>query len=192
MGKVMVSISITPDGFADAQNVIVDPEFFKFTLELMADADVVAFGRHTFEMFQGRWPQRLTDPDTPHWVREMAQSLHDIPKVVFSSTLKSTTWHNSTIVNQPFSDYINAFKRDDSGALLTFGSLSLIEALTEKGLVDDYYFNVMPLILGKGEGRLFRQFNLNAPIALKYVDCKRLASGAQIIHYQPAETHPKN
>lgn len=184
MGKVMVLISITPDGFADAQNVIADPEFFEFTNTLMAAADVAAFGRLTFEMFQERWPQRLLDEATPDWVRKMAKALHDIPKIVFSSTLKTTAWHNSTISDQLSADYINAFKRDNDGALLTFGSLSLIEKLTEMNLVDDYYFNVLPLLPGTGDARLFSKLNLNIPHSLKFIDCKHFTSGAHVIHYQ--------
>lgn len=184
MGKVIVLISVTPDGFADAQNVIVDPEFFEFTHSLMSEADVAAFGRLTFEMFQERWPQRLLDEDTPDWVRKMAKALTDIPKVVFSSTLKKTTWHNSTISDQLNAEYINAFKRDNNGALLTFGSLSVIEKLTEMNLVDDYYFNIQPVLPGKGDARFFSKLKLNIPHPLKYVGSKDLASGAHVIHYQ--------
>ena len=186
MGKVKILISITPDGFADAQSIIAGPEFFEFTHELMTASDVVAFGRLTFEMFQERWPQRLLDDSTPDWIRKMAQALHDIPKIVFSSTLKTTTWHNSTIIDHLNADYINAFKRDNDGALLTFGSLSLIEKLTEMNLVDDYYFNILPLLPGKGDARLFNKLNLDIPHPLKFIDSKHFASGAHVIHYQNA------
>jgi hypothetical protein len=59
MGKVIVLISTTPDGFAESQNVIIDPEFFAFTHSLMDVSEAVIFGRNTFEQFQGRWPLRL-------------------------------------------------------------------------------------------------------------------------------------
>lgn len=186
MGKVTVLISTTLDGFADAQNIIIDPEFFEFTHSLMSTAEIVAFGRNTFEIFQERWPQRLRDESTPEWMRKMAQSLHDIPKVVFSSTLKKTTWNNSTIVGKLEADYIKSFKQNDGGTMLTFGSLSLIEALTEMKMVDDYYFNVQPLLPGKGESRFFSKMNLSGSHLLKYVDNTQLASGAHVIHYKSA------
>ena len=118
----------------------------------------------------------------------MAQSLHDIQKIVFSSTLKTTTWHNSTIVNKLEIDYIKSFQKNSKGGLLTFGSLSLVESLIELNLVDDYYFNIQPLIPGKGDARFFSKMNLKAPHSLKYIDYKQLTSGAHIIHYQNA--HP--
>ncbi|MGY3211511.1 dihydrofolate reductase family protein [Mucilaginibacter sp. HD30] len=190
MGKVIVLISVTPDGFADAENVIANAEFFEFTHGLMANADVAAFGRLTFEMFQDRWPGRLINEDTPGWVRKMAKALHHIPKIVFSSTLKNTTWHNSSIVDQLNTDYINAFKRDNKGALLTFGSLSLIEELTKMNLVDDYYFNILPVLPGKGHARLFSKLNSDLPLGLKFIDSINFASGAHVMHYQSDGANP--
>lgn len=184
MGKVIVSLSITPDGFADAEHVMVDPEFFEFTHTLMNDAELVAFGRHTFDIFQSRWPQRLLDESSPDWVKKMAQSLHDINKIVFSSTLEKTTWHNSAIIKQLNVADIRSFKQNNTGDLVTFGSLSVIQALTAMNMVDDYYFNIVPLLAGKGEARLFDKVQLNAFAPLKYVDCKPLASGVLIAHYK--------
>jgi dihydrofolate reductase len=186
MGKVIVLISTTPDGFAESQNVIIDPEFFAFTHSLMDASEAVIFGRNTFEQFQNRWPQRVKDENSPEFVRKMAQSLHDIQKIVFSSTLKTTTWHNATIVNKLEVDYIRSFKNNNKRGLLTFGSLSLVESLIENNLVDDYYFNIQPLIPGQGNARFFNKTTLKAPQPLKYVDYRQLASGAHIIHYQNA------
>ena len=187
MGKVIVLISTTPDGFAESQNVIIDPEFFEFTHSLMDVSEAVIFGRNTFEQFQNRWPLRLKDEDSPEFIRKMAQSLHDIQKVVFSSTLKTTTWHNSTILNKLEVDYIKSFKDNSKGGLLTFGSLSLVESLIEKNLVDEYYFNIQPLIPGKGETRFFSKVNLKVPQPLKYIGYRQLTSAAHIIHYENAD-----
>lgn len=187
MGKVIVLISTTPDGFAESQNVIIDPEFFAFTHSLMDVSEAVIFGRNTFEQFQARWPLRLKDENSPEFIKKMAQSLHDIQKIVFSSTLKTTTWHNSRIVNKLDVDYIKSFKNNSKGGLLTFGSLRLVESLIEINLVDDYYFNIQPLIPGKGDTRFFNKTNLKAPQPLKYIDYKQLTSGAHIIHYQNAD-----
>lgn len=186
MGKVIVLISPTPDGFAEPQNVIIDPEFFAFTQTLMDVSEAVIFGRNTFEQFQDRWPLRLKDENSPAFIKKMAQSLHEIQKIVFSSTLKTTTWHNSEIINKLDVEYIKSFQNNNKGGLLTFGSLRLVESLIEMNMVDDYYFNIQPLISGKGDVRFFNKMNLKAPQPLKYIDCKQLTSGAHIIHYQNA------
>ncbi|MGC4102460.1 dihydrofolate reductase family protein [Ferruginibacter sp.] len=188
MGRIIVLISTTPDGFADSRNVIIEPDFFEFTHSLLSHSDAVVFGRKTFEQFQDRWIERLQDETSPDWIKKMAQSLHDIQKIVFSSTLKTTRWNNSTIATELDIAYIKSFKKEHKGGLLTFGSLSIIESLIQMNVVDDYYFNIQPIIPGKGEARFFNSLNLDKPCSLKYVAYRELSSGAHIIHYQNADS----
>lgn len=190
MGKMTVLISPTPDGFADSQNVIVDPDFFAFTHSLLADSGIVLFGRNTFEQFQDRWPQRVEDQNSPDWVRRMAQTLNDIPKIVFSSTLTATTWNNTTIVKAMDADYITSLKRKSSKGLITFGSLRLVESLMALNIVDDYYFNLQPFIPGRGVSRFFNNHALSEAVHLKYINCTPMPSGALVIHYQKSNTKP--
>jgi len=184
MGKVMSLINTTPDGFADGKYVVIDAEFYEFTHGLLADTRTVAFGCNTFELFQDRWPPILEKDNLPEWQVRMAQALNDKHKAVFSSTLKTTTWNNSTIVQKVDAANINAYKQKGKEGLLTLGSLGLVAALTEMQLIDDYYFCVQPLIAGNGDVRLFDKLNLEAGRPLKYVDSTQLKSGVHIINYQ--------
>jgi dihydrofolate reductase len=103
-----------------------------------------------------------------------------------ASTLKTTTWNNSTIVQKIDAEHINSYKQEGKGGLVTLGSLSLVAALTEMKLIDDYYFFILPLIAGAGKSgmRLFDKMNLDTGRPLKYVDSKQLKAGVHIIHYQ--------
>jgi len=184
MGKVISLINTTPDGFADAQYTIQDSEFFEFTHGLLADTRTVAFGRNSFELFQNIWPPRLEKENATEWQVKMARALTDIPKMVYSSTLKTTTWNNSSIIQKADAGQINSYKKQAREGLLTLGSLSLVAALTEMKLIDDYYFCVQPLIAGNGDVRLFDKMKLDKPHSLKYVDSTQLKSGLHIIHYQ--------
>ena len=185
MGKIMSLINITVDGFVDSKYAIVDAEFFEFSHSLLSDARTVAFGRNTFELFQDRWPQILEKENEPEWRVEMARVLNDKHKAVYSSTLKSTTWNNSTILQKVDAGQINSYKQEGKGGLLTLGSLGLVAALTEMDLIDDYYFCMQPLIAGDGE-RLFDIMTLDTIRPLKYTESKQLKSGVHIIHYQRA------
>lgn len=184
MGRVMSLINTTTDGFADGKFAIIDAEFYAFSHGLMADAETIAFGRHTFELFQGRWPAILKNEELPEWQTRMARALNDIPKAVYSSTLKTTGWNNSTIIQKVDVELINSYKAQGKGGLLTLGSLNLVGALTEMNLIDDYYFCIQPLIAGHGEVRLFDVVKLDRSRPLKYVDSLQLKSGVHIIHYQ--------
>jgi dihydrofolate reductase len=186
MGRVMSLINTTPDGFADAKYTIADSEFYEFTQGLLSGIRTIAFGRNTFELFQNRWPPILETENAPEPQVRMARALHDKHKVVYSSTLKTTTWNNSTIVEKIDAEHIRAYKHEGHGGLLTLGSLTLVAALTEMNLVDEYYFFILPLIAGAGRDgmRLFDKMNLDTGRPLKYVDSEQLGSGVHIIHYQ--------
>jgi dihydrofolate reductase len=183
MGKIMSLINITTDGFVDGKYAITDAEFFKFSHRLLSDTSTVAFGRNTFELFQDRWQSILEKDTEPEWRVGMAKALNDKHKTVFSSTLKTTTWNNSTILPKVDAAHINSYKQEGFGGLLTLGSLGLVAVLTEMNLIDDYYFCIQPLIAGKGE-RLFGMTNLTTTHPLKYVTSEQLKSGVHIIHYQ--------
>jgi len=186
MGKIISSINITPDGFVDAQYTNTDSEYFEFTHGLLAETQTLALGRNTFELFQQIWPARLENKDTPGWQLRMAQAFNDIPKQVYSSELKSTTWNNSTIVKAIDVEAINQFKQADQKGLLILGSPGLVAALTEKQLVDDYYFCIQPLIAGGGSARLFDKIKLNVRQPLSLKSTKVLQSGVLIVHYERA------
>jgi dihydrofolate reductase len=186
MGKVISLINTTPDGFVDSHYVTPDAEYFEFIHELLAEIQTIAFGRITFELFQQLWPARLEQESTPHWQRKMAQTLHDMPKQVYSSALMSTTWHNSAIVKAVDMDAINRLKQPGQKGLITFGSLQLVAALTEQQLVDDYYFCIQPLMAGGGNHRLFNSIALNAPQPLQLRAARVLQSGVVIMHYELA------
>ena len=185
MGKVISLINTTPDGFADALYVTPDAEYFEFTQSLLQGTSTVAFGRNTFELFQNIWPPRLQKENSTEWQMKMARALTDISKVVYSSTLKTTTWNNSTIVQKMDAEHINSYKQGGRGGLLTLGSPALVAALTGMKLIDDYYFCIQPLIAGNGGVRLFDKVKLDTHCPLKYVDSTQLKSGVYILHYQP-------
>jgi dihydrofolate reductase len=183
MGKVISLINTTPDGFADGKYAIINAEFYEFTHGLLAKTGTVAFGRNTFELFQERWMAVLKDETMEGWQVRMARALNDKPKIVYSSTLKTTKWENSSIVEQVDATQINTYKTADQLELLTLGSLKLVESLTQMNLIDDYYFCIQPLIAGDGNVRLFGKQKTNISRPLKYVDSIQLKSGVHIIHY---------
>ena len=184
MGSVTSLINTTPDGFVDGRYSKIDSEYFDFVHTLLSDTDTVAFGRISFEQFQATWTARMDPNHANEWQFKMARALHEIPKIVFSSTLQQITWHNATIARTVDAEAISAHKGKSKGGLLTFASLSLVATLTEMDLIDDYYFCVQPLIAGQGEARLFNKLRLDTHRLLRFVDSTDLKSGVHIIHYE--------
>jgi dihydrofolate reductase len=184
MGKVISLINTTPDGFADARYTIADNEFYEFSQGLLSDIQTIAFGRNTFELFQNLWPSRLESENATEWQIKLAKKLTDMPKVVYSSTLQSTKWINTTIAQKVDSANINSYKQEGKKGLIIHGSLQLVASLTEMKLIDEYYFCIQPFIAGNGSVRLFDKVNLETNSPLKYIGSKQLKSGVHIIHYQ--------
>lgn len=180
----MSLINTTPDGFADGRYAIIDAEYYEFTHGLLTNTGTVALGRNTFELFQNRWPPIPEKENEPEWRVRMARALNDKHKAVYSSTLQTTSWNNSTIIQKIDAGHINSYKQAGKEGLLTLGSLGLVAAFTEMNLIDDYYFCIQPFIAGNGAERLFDRMKLDTPRPLKYVNSKQLKSGVHIIHYQ--------
>jgi dihydrofolate reductase len=184
MGKVISLIITTPNGSVDGQIIKTDPEYNEFWHGLLSDSQAVTFGRNSYEILQKIQTSRLENENTPEWQMRMAKALTDIPKIVYSTTLKAATWNNSTIETKIDAGNINSYKQDGEGGLLIIGSPSLIEAFTKMKLIDDYYFCVFPIIAGIGGIPFFDKMDSDTNQPLKFVESTQLKSGVHIIHYQ--------
>jgi dihydrofolate reductase len=118
---------------------------YKFD-ELMA-AEAMLLGRVTYEGFAKAWPS-MTDEVG------FADKMNGMPKYVVSSTLETADWNNSTILRGDAAAEVAKLRERIDGDILVGGSASLVHALTEHDLVDEYRLIVYPVILGSGK-RLF-------------------------------------
>ena len=112
MRRIVVFDNVTADGyFADSKGsldwVIPSDEVFRGAAESNQDIDTMLFGRRTYDMFERFWPHALDDPETapdPHTAgrrsavnREMALWINETNKIVFSRTMETTSWANTTL-----------------------------------------------------------------------------------------------
>jgi dihydrofolate reductase len=186
MGKATSLINTTPDGFADSLHAHFDEPYYEFWFRLLTGIDTIAFGRNTFEIFQRKWPERLRTDDPASWRGKLAKKMNDLPKLVYSSSLTTTTWNNAAIVASIDADYIQSYKRTDKAGLLFIGSPGLVTSLTKLKLIDEYYFCIQPMLTDNGGVRLFENIKPDAPLPLKFINSQHLDSGVHIIHYQNA------
>ena len=180
MRKIIFSINVTIDGYADHTAGIADDELHEFFADLLDSVDVVLFGRKTYELMAGFWPNAKEDPRITKSIIKFADKFNSISKVVFSKTLNDVNWNNTILNKGNMIDEVLKMKKQN-GKSISAGSLSIASALTEKQLIDEYWFLVHPIILGKGKV-LFE--NLNRKSNLKLIETKTLNSGVVILHYQ--------
>jgi dihydrofolate reductase len=113
---------------------------------------------------------------------EVAGLMNKIPKLVFSRTLKSVDWNNSTLVSGDPSAEISKLKHQEGRDMYVFGSANLSETFIKDNLYDEYRIGVSPVILGSGRP-LFRKGISSRKLAL--VPSKQLSSGGVILTYKP-------
>jgi dihydrofolate reductase len=120
----------------------------------------ILLGRTTYEMFEPAWSTRTVEDDPG------APFFNDTTKYVVSSTLTDATWRNSQIIGPYDPDAVRTLK-DEVGDLYVSGSITLVRAMLDDGLVDGLHLFVYPLTRGAGP-RLFpadappRKFSLEA------------------------------
>lgn len=180
MRKVIFSINVTIDGYADHTAMIADDELHEFYTGLLDTVDVVLFGRTTYELMAGFWPNAREDPRSTKSIIKFADKFNSISKMVFSKKLNKVNWNNTVLNKGDLIDEVLKMKKQ-RGKNISAGSLSIASALTEKQLVDEYWFLIHPIILGKGKP-LFK--DLNRRSNLKLVDTKTLKSGVAVLHYK--------
>src|SRR5688500_9008265 len=88
----------------------------------------ILLGRKTYEMFEPAWSTRTVEDDPG------APFFNDTTKYVVSSTLTDGTWRNSQIVGPYDPDTIRSLK-DQVGDLYVSGSITLVRAMLDDGLV---------------------------------------------------------
>jgi dihydrofolate reductase len=166
------------------QAPFADPAAGAFISELNSHASAFLFGRRTFEIFRGAWPDE-TDPANP-----IATAINSLPKYVVSSSLSEAdaTWrgeHPDTahLVSGDVVAAVQALKDGSGDELQIWGSGNLLQTLLQHELVDLFRLMTFPLVLGSGR-RLFNAGIL--PVTMRAVDLTVTDSGIVIGTYEPA------
>ena len=161
-----------------------DPAVGEFVTELNAHASAFLFGRRTFDIFRGYWPDQ-TDPDNP-----IATAINSCPKHVASRSLSEadTTWrgaHPDTahLLTGDVVAAVRALKDEPGDELQVWGSGDLLQTLLRHELVDRLRLMTFPLVLGSGR-RLFDEGIL--PATMEPVEITVTDVGIVIGTYEPA------
>lgn len=122
-------------------DLVWGPELEQFSLEQLHAADYLVFGRVTYEGMADYWSKATG---------QIADLMNSIPKLVFSRTLTSADWNNSTLIRENASTEISRLKAEGEKDMYLFGSADLAETFINDHLFDEYRIGVAPVILGSG------------------------------------------
>lgn len=185
MRRIVAAINTTLDGFCDHTVVLPDEEIHQHYAELLKEADVILYGRKTYELM-GFWQPLVKHSSGEKSMDDFAQAIDKVPKIVFSNTLKTTGWESAALANHPLEKEVLKLK-NQSGRDILVGSRSLILQLMKRNLIDEYQFCVHPVIAGSGLP-LFEDIHERA--ILKLIKTKTFRGGAVTLYYEPTSETP--
>ena len=142
-------MNMTLDGFCDHTAMFADDEIHQHYNDLLSNADTLIYGRITYQLMESYWPSVVKDPTGNKPMDEFAVLIDNISKIVYSRTLENVDWKNTELKKEVIKEEILELKQQ-AGKDILVGSPSLIVALTQLGLVDEYQLGVQPIVLGSG------------------------------------------
>jgi dihydrofolate reductase len=182
MRKIIAAINITLDGFCDHTAGIVDDELHQHYNELLGQAGVILYGKTTYLLMESYWPDVVKRPTGNKPVDDFAVIIQNIPKIVFSSTLKNVDWENAMLAKGTIEEEV-AELRQRPGKDILAGSRSIIVELANLNLIDEYQLTVHPVITGTGLA-LFD--HIKSRMVLKHIKTKAFGSGVITLYYEPS------
>ena len=159
-----------------------DTEFFKFCRDLPDDpaedaagrefyagADLHIMGRTAYQSMASYFPTATGDPN--------AEPLNAARKVVFSRTLTTADWANTTIASGDLAEEVDNLRRGGDGYIVVSGGISLWRSLARLDLIDEYRVTLVPYLAGQGP-RLFEDAGQSRRLEL--VSSTAFSNGLQL------------
>jgi len=155
-----------------------DREWRQFVEGNAAGGGVLIFGRTTYQMMAAWWPTPAAAKAMP----EVAAHMNALPKIVFSRTLTSADWTNTTIVVGDLAGTIRRMKAEPGPDMTILGSGSIVTQLAAAGLIDTIQVVLNPVALGAGKSFLG---GVQQPLKLEMTQTRVFGNGSVVLWYVP-------
>jgi dihydrofolate reductase len=175
MRNVVLKMDVSLDGFVGTSSGEVDwifsgvdDELRTYRLDMLWQAGVHIMGRRTYEDMAAYWPTS----DHPY-----AAPMNELPKVVFSKTLRQATWRDSHVASGETREELARLKQQAGKDIVAHGGASFAQSLSRLRLVDEYRLFVHPVALGFGLPLV------TDPIELRLVGSQTFDTGVLALTY---------
>jgi dihydrofolate reductase len=126
------------------------------------------------------WPKAHEDPNATKSTIDFADKFNAMNKIIFSNTLTEVKWKNSRLASESLLKVVSDLK-NQNGKNISAGSLSIADQLFNENLIDEFWFLVHPVVLGKGK-KLFDGLEMKSQLQL--IDTNNFSSGVVVLHYK--------
>jgi dihydrofolate reductase len=106
----------------------------------------------------------------------------DYPKIVFTKTLDTSSWENTTLAKGDVVEEVNKIKNQTSMKdIIVYGGAGFVSSLIKNNLIDEYHLFINPTAIGKGL-EIFKEVE---KFSLKLTESKTFDCGIVVNKYQP-------
>ncbi len=180
MAELLIDFITSLDGYGAGDGWpgwwgLEGPEYLAWLGEAPEGDYTILMGANTYRLMSGFAAEG--EPGT--------DALEDLPKVVFSSTLREPlSWPNTQLVSGDAVDAVRKMKDEGSTSYRTMGSLTLCRSLLNAGLADRFRVVVFPVITGStGQERIYDGY---PDVALDLIASRTFDGRIQLLDYVPA------
>jgi dihydrofolate reductase len=152
----------------------------KYAEEMLNAGNILLFGRVTYEMMAGYW----STPDVIRRDPGVAAGMNNAEKIVFSTSLETTTWNNTRLIKENIAEEMRRMKQMPGKDMTLLGSGSILTQFAAQGLIDEYQIMLDPVVIGDGTS-IFK--DISHKIDLKLTMTRTFKSGIVLLCYQPIE-----
>ncbi len=142
--------------------------------------DALLFDSLIYEQWADFWPIAKRTAQEHPWFRQMSEFAERVQKVVVSEPPRPTTWAHTRFMPGDLGETIQALKHEPGGTMAVVAPQLGME-LVRRDLIDDYFFAVMPVVLGTGH-RFFEE--LKHQRTLRLIEAKSFKAGELFLYYQ--------
>jgi dihydrofolate reductase len=153
----------------------------KMWLDRFDDVTTVIMGRRSFQGHHRVWTESARKSSDAQYLKDYSRWLDKVDKVCLSSRMKSTDWENSRIMKGDLSKIVAKLKREKGGNIIAEGGPRLITEFLRRGLADDYWAVVQPVVYGKGP-QYWAPMKTQA--TLKLLSSTTMEDGELMLHYE--------
>ena len=182
MSKIIAAINMTLDGYCDHTAIDPDEEIHNHYSELLNAADVILYGRKTYELMKF-WQTLIENPSGEKSMDDFAIAIDKVPKIVFSNTITDTGWDSAKLANQALEEMVKELKQSSHEGQrgIFIGSRSLIIQLMNHNLLDELQLCIHPVVAGSGLP-LFE--DVKERTLFNLIKTKVFGSGAVVLYYE--------
>ncbi len=187
--KIIVNLYMTLDGYADfpkypgsdIQTDEPDEAFVDMWINNYDSVDTIIYGRRMFEVHTNFHSEAARKPTDPKFLFEFSRWLDRNQKIVLSHYMTKTDRQNTRFMKGDLTEIVSALKQEPGKDIIVDGGPSVAQEFIQRGLADEYWLLVFPVILGRGKQYWGTMLNQQT---LELLSIKKLEYGELVLHYR--------